>query len=224
MKRPLLIAMFCLIVPTLLFAQAESAAAADSAGMVLDEMEVSGTWEVVASGGWTFPYEPATFSDHFKTNFNFGAGIAYLFPPGEKGYGEVSFLLHYYNVLFTRSGFRTANGLPANARVTGYPGDVYTAMVNFRGVLATPESSVRPYFATGIGFFHIALPALGLENGATLFEEYKKSNFGWSVGLGVDVRVHDRLTLFGEGRFLLGVTETNGHKLFSAGGGVRVKI
>ena len=69
-----------------------------------------------------------------------------------------------------------------------------------------------------------ALPALGLENGATLYEEYEKSSFGWTVGLGVDVRVSERLTLFGEGKFLLGVTETNGHKLFSAGGGVRVKI
>ena len=218
MKRPLLIVMCCLILPTLIFAQA------DSTTVAIDEMEVPGTWEVVASGGWTFPYEPAQFNDHFKTNFNFGAGIAYLFPPGEKGSGEVSFLLHYYNVLFTRSGFRTANGLPINAKVTGYPGDVYTAMVQFRGVLATPESSVRPYFATGIGFFHIALPALGLENGATLYEEYEKSSFGWTVGLGVDVRVSERLTLFGEGKFLLGVTETNGHKLISAGGGVRIKI
>ena len=219
MNRPLLVLLSCLILPSVLFSQTDTAAA------VTESPSVPGTWEVVAAGGWTFPYEPSEFKDHFKTNFNFGGGIAYSLPPGDVGYGEVSLLFHYYNALFTRSGFRTANNLPASAKVYGYPGDIFTGMVQFRGVFATSKDKIAPYFTTGLGFYHIALPALGIENTpAPLYEEYKKSTIGWSVGLGVDVPVMERVTLFADGKFLLGVTETNGHKLFTAGGGVRVKI
>lgn len=219
MKRPLFAVLLCALLPALLHAQADTAAAPE------DDAGVPGTWRVVASGGWTFPAEPSGFADHFKTNYNFGGGIAYALPPGGAGYGEVSLLVHYYNVLFTRSGFRAANNLPANASVYGYPGDVLTAMLQFRGVLSDGGAPVAPYFTAGFGFFHIALPALGVTGApAPLVPEYTKNTIGWSVGLGADVRVNEMLTLFGEGRFLLGVTETNGHKLVGAGGGVRVKI
>ncbi|HLF14463.1 MAG TPA: hypothetical protein VI932_06210 [Bacteroidota bacterium] len=219
MKRPPLILLLCLILPSVLFSQTDTAAAAT------EEPSVSGIWVAVAAGGWTIPFEPSEFKDQFKPNFNFGGGIAYSLPPGEAGYGEVSLLFHYYNVLFSRSDFTTANNIPASATVYGYPGDIFTAMVQFRGVFAGSRDNIAPYFTTGMGFYHIALPALGIENAAApISEEYKKSTFGWSVGLGVDVPVMDRLTFFADGKFLLGVTETNGHKLISVGGGVRVTL
>lgn len=220
MKHPLLTALCILLLASTGFAQTDSAAAPAD-----DALEVPGTWMVVASGGWTFPYEPKAFDEHFKTNFNFGGGIAYAMAPGEVGYGEVSLLFHYYNVLFTRSGFRAANAIPDNVAVYGYPGDVFTGMLQFRGVYGSSMDRIAPYFTIGVGVFHVATPGLGIVNQARpLFDEYTSTTVGWSVGLGVDVPVMSRITLFGDGRFLLGATETNGHKLFQAGGGVRYKL
>ncbi len=219
MKHPLLIALIFFALPTILPAQTDTTAA------IPDDDSVPGTWTIVASGGWTFPVEPPEFSDHFKTNYNFGGGIAYAMSPGEVGYGEVSLLLHYYNVLFTRSGFRESNGLAAGAGIFGYPGDVFTGMVQFRGVYGAAKGSIAPYFTAGVGVFHVALPERGLTTPPTLlFEEYKKTTFGWSVGLGVDVPVMERITLFVDGRFLLGVSGTSGTKLFSGGGGIRYEM
>jgi hypothetical protein len=218
MKRPLLIFLISLFLPSFLFSQTDTTAAAE-------EPSVPGTWDVVATGGWTIPFEPSEFSDYFKVNYNFGGGIAYAFPPGDAGYGEVSLMLHYYNVLFTHTGFRTAMGLPPTTNVYGYQGDVFTSMVQFRGVFAKSKENIAPYFTTGIGFYHIALPELGIVGStAPLYDGFKKSAFGWSVGLGVDIPATDRLTLFVDGNFVLGITETNGHKLFATGGGIRYKL
>jgi hypothetical protein len=224
MKRPLmifLVFMICLILPPSVFSQKDTTVAAG----IPEEPSVPGTWEMVVSGGWTFPFEPAEFKDYFKTNYNFGGGLAYAFAPGTAGYGEVSLLLHYYNVLFTHTGFRTAFDLPSNTNVYGYQGDVFTGLVNFRGVFASSKGRIAPYFSAGVGFFHVALPGLGIVGSTTpLYEGYKKSAFCWSTGLGVDIPVMDRFKIFVDGNFVLGVTETNGHKLFAAGGGVRYTL
>jgi opacity protein-like surface antigen len=212
MKHPFLIILMLLSIPSCLFAQADTTAAE----MVDDS--VPGTWMVVASGGWTFPTAPVEFKEHFKTDYNFGGGIAYSMSPGSSGYGEVSLLLHYYNVLFTHSGFRTANSIPAAT-------EVYTAMLQFRGVYSTSEGNIAPFFTMGIGLYHVALPERGLTTPPTvLFDEQKETTFGWSVGLGVDVPVTDRATLFIDGKFLLGVSGSSGYRLFSGGGGVRFQI
>lgn len=219
MKHPFLMTLILLAMPSMVLAQADT-----SAVPPVDE-STPGTWMIVASGGWTFPIAPVEFSDHFKTDYNFGGGIAYAIPRGDVGYGEVSLLLHYYNVLFTHTGFRKANGLAAGTGVFGYPGDVYTGMVQFRGVYSAAKGDIAPYFTTSIGVYHIALSERGLTNPYTvLFDEYKKTTFGWSVGLGVDVPVMDKLTLFVDGKFLLGVTGSSGNKLFSSGGGIRYEM
>lgn len=184
-----------------------------------------GVWRVVAGGGVAIPFEPGNFDDYFKPGYSFGGGLTYAFSPGDVGYGEVSLTASYYNLSFDDAGFVTANNLPGTAVVYGYPGDVFSAMVGFRGVFATSVESVAPFFTMGVGMFHIALPQMGVENVVVpIVEEYKKTTFGWSVGLGVDVPVTGNFTFFVDGRFLLGTTETNGHKLFTAGGGLRVKI
>jgi hypothetical protein len=219
MKHPLLMLALFLTLPTFLISQTDTTAA--TAG----EETTPGTWMIVASGGWTFPTEPPEFTEHFKTDYNFGGGIAYAMSPGESGYGEVSLLLHYYNVLFTRSGFRAANNLPAGTGVYGYQGDVYTGMLQFRGVYSKAEGNIAPYFTTGVGVYHIALPERGLTTPPTvLFEEEKTTTFGWYVGLGVDAPLMERYTLFFDGKFLMGVQGTSGYRLFSAGGGIRIKI
>jgi len=223
MKPRILILTILLALPAALFAQADTAAAA-AAAMEMDDA-VPGTWTVVASGGWTFPAEPPEFKDHFKTNYNFGAGIAYQMSPGNVGYGEVSLQLHYYNLLFTRSGFRKANNIPGASEIFGYPGDVYTGMVEFRGVYGTSKESISPFFTTAVGVCHIALPQRGITTPLTvLFDEVKKTTFAWSVGLGVDLPLMEKYTLFVDGKFLLGVSGASGYRLFSGGGGVRIKI
>ncbi len=221
MKSLLLIFMSCLLIPSALVAQADTAVAVPPP---IEDLSVPGTWEVVAAGGYTIPFDPSEFKDQFDPSYNFGGGIAYSLAPGEVGYGEVSFLVHYYNVLFSESSFIEANNLPANAVVYGYPGDVVTGMVQFRGVFAPTKDKIAPYFTTGIGYYYMALPALGVEGSAPIVEELKTSAFGWSAGLGVDVPVMDKLTFFVDGKFVLGVTGDNGHKLITAGGGVRIRI
>ncbi len=223
--KPLLLIVVCLLlcplIPSALVAQTDTAAAVAP----IPEISVPGTWEVVAAGGYTWPFEPSEFNDQFDPSFNFGGGIAYSLPPGEAGYGEISFLVQYYNVLFAEDAFREANGLPANAVIYGYPGDILTGMLQFRGVYATTKDRIAPYFTAGIGYYYMALPALGVEGApAPIVEEFTSSSVGWSVGLGVDVPVMDRLTLFADGKFILGVTGDNGHKLFTAGGGIRFRF
>lgn len=219
MKHPLLMIVLFLTLPTILMSQTDTTSATQ------EEDSPPGIWMIVASGGWTFPFEPTEFGDQFKTNYNFGGGIAYAMNPGSIGYGEVSLQLHYYNVLFTRSGFREVNNIPTSTAIYGYPGDVFTGMVQFRGVYGTPMEDIAPYFTMGIGVYHIALPERGLASPqSVLYEEVKKTTFGWSVGLGVDVPVMERFTLFVDGKFLLGVSGSSGYKLFSGGGGVRFKI
>ncbi|HLB00881.1 MAG TPA: hypothetical protein VJO14_05810 [Bacteroidota bacterium] len=219
MKHRFLLTLMLLGLPSLLYSQT------DTTGAAQENDATPGTWMIVASAGWTFPAEPREFKDQFKINYNFGGGIAYSMSPGDVGYGEVSLLLHYYNTLFSRSGFRTANNLPTGTGVYGYPGDVYTGMLQFRGVYGTSKESIAPYFTMAIGVLHLALPQRGLTTPPTvLYKEYTTTTFGWAAGLGVDVPVTDWYTLFVDGKFLLGVTGTSGHRLFSAGGGIRIRI
>jgi opacity protein-like surface antigen len=189
----------------------------------MTEMEGEpGSWNIVALGGYTIPYEPEELKDQFKPSYNGGVGIAYLLPPGEHGYGE---MLHYYNLSFNEEDFRTTYGVPANAVVYGYEGDIYTGMAQFRGVFGKANQGFAPFFTAAFGLYHIALPALGIEGQAEpVIEEYEKTTVGWSVGLGCDVAVTGNLTLFADGKFLLGVTGSNGHKIITAGAGVRYKL
>jgi len=115
MKHRFLLTLMLLGLPSLLYSQT------DTTGAAQENDATPGTWMIVASAGWTFPAEPREFKDQFKINYNFGGGIAYSMSPGDVGYGEVSLLLHYYNTLFSRSGFRTANNLPTGTGVYGYP-------------------------------------------------------------------------------------------------------
>lgn len=229
MKRLLLTAFSVLMVASVAFAQTDTTAAADPA---LEFDENPGIWNVVALGGWTIPYEPDEIKNQFKASYNFGGGIAYLLPPGEAGYGEVSLMVHYYNLGFNEEDFRTAYGVPANAEVYGYQGDIYTGFAQFRGVYGKPNQGVAPYFTAAFGLYHIALPELGILAGpvptaggtAVMVEKYEKTTVGWSVGLGCDAAVTGNITFFVDGKFLLGVTETNGHKMFTAGAGLRYKL
>jgi hypothetical protein len=226
MKRPFLILVICTILPCFVYSQTDTAAAppappaASETTETDDDGSAPGTWMFAASGGWTFPFEPASFADHYKTNYNLGEGFAYALPAGDVGYGEVGVMFHYYSVLLSKSGFRKANDLPDTTDVYGTPGNVITGMLQFRGVLGSKES-VAPYFTVGIGLYHIYLPAVGIVNSTEYRAGYHEITFGWSAGLGLDVPVSDRFTLFADGKFILGVTETNGHKLFTAGGGFR---
>ena len=54
--------------------------------------------------------------------------------------------------------------------------------------------------------------------------EYENPTVGGSVGLGLDVAAGSNLTVFIDGKFVLGVTETNGHKLFTGGAGLRYRL
>jgi opacity protein-like surface antigen len=245
MKRLLLIAFYCLIASTIAFAQTDTTvadttkAAAPAVTPVgtpvvvpvaeapesMESEGPSGSWNIVALGGWTFPYEPDEFKDQFEGSYNAGVGIAHLLPPGEDGYGEVSLMVNYYNFSFNETDFRTAYGVPTTAKVYGYEGDVYTGMIQFRGAYGKMNEGVAPYFTAAFGLYHIALPALGVEGQPEpIVPEYEKTTIGWSVGLGCDVAVTGNVTLFADGKFLLGVTETNGHKVITAGAGLRYKL
>jgi opacity protein-like surface antigen len=238
MKRLFYIAFYCLFVSSFVIAQEKTdttkppaAPVATPAAVVPsqpDQMEMEGepgAWNIVALGGYTIPYEPDELKDQFKASYNGGVGIAYLLPPGDQGYGEISLMLHYYNLSFNEEDFRTAYGVPAGSTVYGYEGDIYTGMAQFRGVFGKANQGVAPFFTAAFGLYHIALPALGVEGQPEpLVEEYEKTTIGWSVGLGCDVAVTGNLTLFVDGNFLLGVTETNGHKMLTAGAGLRYKL
>src|SRR3989304_9675280 len=110
MKHRFLLTLMLLGLPSLLYSQT------DTTGAAQENDATPGTWMIVASAGWTFPAAPPEFKDQFKINYNFGGGIAYSMSPGDVGYGEVSLLLHYYNTLFSRSGFRTPTTLPPGHR------------------------------------------------------------------------------------------------------------
>jgi opacity protein-like surface antigen len=238
MKRLLFIACCCLIVPSFAFAQEKTdttKAAAPAAPVTPvatpaavptpDEEAQPGTWNIVALGGWTIPYEPDELKNQFKASYNVGGGFAYLLPPGDLGYGEISLMAHYYNLAFNEADFKTAYDIPTTATVYGFQGDIYTGMAQFRGAYGKMNEGVAPYFTAAFGLYHIALPALGVEGQpAPVVEEYKKTTIGWSVGLGCDVAVTGNITLFADGKFLLGVTETNGHKMITAGAGLRYKL
>jgi opacity protein-like surface antigen len=235
MKRLLFIAFYCLFVPLIVSAQEKPDTTKPPAAPVATPAQVSapqttemegepGTWNIVALGGYTIPYEPDELKDQFKGSYNGGVGLAYLLPPGEQGYGELSLMVHYYNLTFNEADFRTAYGVPANATVYGYEGDIYTGMAQFRGVFGKANQGIAPFFTAAFGLYHIALPASGIEGQAPLVEEYEKTTVGWSVGLGCDVAVTGNITLFADGKFLLGVTETNGHKMITAGAGLRYKL
>lgn len=245
MKRLLFTAFYCLIASSIGFAQTDTTQAdptkaaapamtpaatpvavpAAEAPASMDGEEPSGSWNIVAIGGWNFPFEPDEFKDQFKGSYNAGVGLAHLLPPGEAGYGEISLMVNYHNFSFNETDFKTRYGVPSTATVYGYEGDVYTGMVQFRGAYGRMNEGVAPYFTAAFGLYYIALPALGVEGQPEpIVPEYEKTTIGWSVGLGCDVAVTGNVTLFVDGKFLLGVTETNGHKMFTAGGGLRYKL
>ena len=123
---------------------------------------VSGTWEVVAGGGMSVPFEPEHYDDAFKNGYYFGGGLAYSLPTGDLGYGEISLMVQYYNTPFDDATFIEGNGLDSAANVYGYPGDVFTAMAQFRGVFAGSKETIAPFFTMGVGMFHIAVPEMGV--------------------------------------------------------------
>jgi hypothetical protein len=153
------------------------------------------------------------------------AGAGYSLPPGDMGYVELTAWFLYGNTPFDEGGFAPDYGLAGNTTAVSSPGDLFLGQVGFRGVFASSNTAPAPYFTLGMGFYHVSVPEIYV-SGAQNFTvpEYAESAFGWSAGLGVDIPLSEKLVLFADGKFILGVTGEGGTKQGSVLAGVRVDI
>ncbi|HZY10102.1 MAG TPA: hypothetical protein VFF29_03015 [Bacteroidota bacterium] len=185
------------------------------------------TPEFQFSSGLSIPSIPSEFRDYWKNGITVGLGFGYSFAQGSFGYGGIHALLEYNRFTFDDSGFIKSNNLSVSGlTLTGESRSTITLMTIFKGTITTNRNSIAPYFLLGIGYFYrssysinATLPGTGI-----IYEEGSKSAISWSVGAGVDVPISDRLVLFLQGKFILGVTGSPGTQYYPLNAGLRFRM
>ncbi len=192
--------------------------------LTFSQVDTSGTKvpEFSISGGTAFPYLPYPFKDFWKAGFGVGGGYGYVFPPGGWGYGTISGAIEYTHFPFNTENFIKKMGLGSNSVVDGGATDAITVLATVKGAFASTEKSIAPYFLIGLGYMNVMSGAVTV-NGSASLPKTTKSGLAYSLGAGVDIPASERVKVFVEGKFCMGLTSEPGRQYFPIGLGLRFK-
>ncbi len=194
--------------------------------------------EVLVMGGLSVPYLPLEFRTYWKTGWNAGIGYGYSFDPGSLGYGAVYATVEYSRFAFNPTAYRDsmlAPFDPANltpeaaafkaAPLSRPPVYIFTASVNFKGVLFSPEKkSIAPYFLLGLGYMYYSVDDVAADTVKAFRMDGKKGGaISWTAGIGVEFPVTESIAAFIQGKSVLGVVDKT-RQYFPLSAGVRVRM
>ena len=194
MNRCFCIFFCCIAISTTLFSQTDT----------LPNMER----DISVSAGISYPSLPGDFKQYWKKGVNISGEFGYSFQPGSIGYSILVVELTFNNFSFDETGFR--NSLDTSKQslsLSGDPTKIFTAMMIYKGVFSTTKESIAPYFLLGVGYFYLSSGGITVPGDSTLQKAGDtQSSIAWSVGAGVDAPLTDRISVFLQGKFILGAT------------------
>ena len=186
------------------------------------DSSVSKTPEYFISGGMAIPSLPYPFKTVWKTGFDISGGYGYSFQPGSWGYGTVSGAIEYDQFPFDRDGFIRELNLNTNVPIDGGATIAITVMATVKGTFAATKNVIAPYFLFGLGYMNVTSGEITWK-GVTARPKESKSGFAYQLGAGLDIPTSERVTIFLEGKFFMGLTSSPGRQYFPIAIGARIK-
>jgi hypothetical protein len=165
--------------------------------------------QISISGGVGFPILPNPFPDNWKRGFGFEIGYGFVFNRGDIGYASVYGAIEYNQFSFLEQNNRQGSSL-----------SVITGMVNFKGAFSSSSSLPAPYFLLGIGVLNRTTEDHRILNSI----KKSKPGFAWQAGVGMEFPATDAVTVFAEGKFVLGIISDPGFQYLPVRIGTRIKI
>jgi hypothetical protein len=158
--------------------------------------------------GITFPSAPEEFNRYWNPGPNFGIGLGYQ--------ATISIVLQasfeYNNIPLDDRKLLEDYGLSGlGLNISGGSAKITTACANFKANLSPMTTSISPYFIVGAGLFRISVSDAKIfdqEHSLTMPGK-SETALGFSLGVGSDFRLNDRLMLFWEGKYALGFTKVD---------------
>ena len=186
------------------------------------------TREVSLYGGISIPYLPVDSKNYSSNGWNAGITCGEVLPQGKVGTSAVFFSAEYTRFAVDRPKVLAAfGGVIASAN----PTTTLNLMVNYRGTFSSVSKVFQPYFLFGVGFMHISQGEISM-NAAQTFPTTSATNytiasginngFSWTAGIGFAVPVNETLSLFFQGRSLLGVVNPT-RQSFPINAGIRYR-
>jgi len=125
--------------------------------------------------GAAYPTNPSEFGDY--SNAGFGGGVAVGAMVSPMFYAGA-------NIAFTR--------FDSNLIGVGDMNNTYIALEMRIYLIPSPQLRVRPYIPLGVGFYYNSFADTKVTNSES------RSAFGYSIGLGAEVRIVDTSTVYAE--------------------------
>ena len=160
--------------------------------------------DILVTGGVTFSHLPFDFKDNYKAGWNAGFGYGYTLPEGKLGTSMVYATAEFGRFALDREKIRAALQNPVEL-IASDPSTFLALLVNFRGTFTSFSSVVQPYFFAGIGYLRFEQGGRTYSN--NVIEKKTQNGFAWNAGVGVNIPVSEKISVFLQGRSLLGVFE-----------------
>ncbi|MGD9379556.1 MAG: outer membrane beta-barrel protein [candidate division WOR-3 bacterium] len=163
-----------------------------------------GGFELYVNGALGLPMSPEVFSDYWKTSIlNFGGGFGYSFSPVV----STNVYFDYGNFGFDGEKFAHDLGVGGMISVDGGNASVMTVTANIKA--AVPTGVLRPYFCGGGGLYMLSIDDATVSGGGMVIpaEGDSENALGINFGAGFEFAVAKTVSIFLDGRYVLGFTE-----------------
>lgn len=168
--------------------------------------EEAGKISVYVNSGVSLPMNPEIFSDYWKMGFNFGGGVGYSFTPNLSVVGSFG----YNSFAFDEDGFLDAFGMgETGISVDGASASIITGSASIKASFLPAGSAVSPYGIAGAGLFKLTLSetTVSYMGISETVPEVSETKAGAHFGAGLDYMLNEKIGLFIEGIYGIGLTE-----------------
>ena len=184
-------------------------------GMIVNVFaQKTSKFEVYGSAGISFPIGPENFSKYWKMGFNFGNGIGYSLNP------NLTLITYFDFNSFSLDGDKFSQALQnaglvdPGTSISGGGISIYTISENLKMTLPTGQSPVHPYICGGEGLFELSAHNMKSNNSELEGEGYSETDFSVLFGVGADIAMGERVSLFVEVKDVIGFTEDENMEIF----------
>jgi len=153
------------------------------------------SFELIINGGFSFPTTPNNFTDYWDNGYNIGVGVGYRFKPQITA---IAFLL-YNDFPINKNSIYSELGL-SESDVNIQEGSINSIglTANLKFNLTEYKSVISPFIQLGIGYYRFSSEAslsISANDEVITFGDSRGALI-WSIGVGSDFNVNERISLF----------------------------